>query len=159
MERIMHKPRLLCTLAIALGLACVIGFALFACKTSAKTTGTPDAATMRAREIAEQAGINVEKNPGAVITPQDLRHNTRITAVGLLREVGTGRFPQIAITPPANFDIYLDIDKKRIKNFDDLYNNYVSVTGIVTIDILRFGDIERERYSMKPDAPPSRVQE
>ncbi|MDR2733942.1 MAG: hypothetical protein LBC99_04775 [Spirochaetota bacterium] len=143
-------------IAIALGLACLTGLALLACNSSAKATDQ-ERDTARARKTAEKAGIDTEKNSAVLITRRDLRDNTRVTIIGVLRQVGTARFPEVVITPPAGFDVDLNIDKKSMDKYAELYNNYVTVTGLLKIELVRYGDIERERYSMTLDAPPKLV--
>jgi hypothetical protein len=156
LELIMKKSSLkpLRAMIIALGLSCVIGITLLACNSSSKKAASEDRETMRARKTAEEAGIDVEKNPAALLTRRDLKNNTKVTVVGLLRQVGTARFPEVVVTPPANFDIYLNIDRKDIQKYAELFNNFVTVTGLLKIEMIQYGDIERERYSMKIDAPP-----
>jgi len=141
---------------LALGLSCVIGLTLLACNSSskAKADGEERDDTMRARKTAEEAGIDVEKNPAALLTRRDLKNNTKVTVVGILRQVGSARFPEIVVTPPANFDIYLNIDRKNISKYAELMNNYVTVTGLLKIEMIQYGDIERERCSMKIDSQP-----
>ena len=159
-ELIMKKSSVksLRAIIIALGLSCVIGIALLACNSSSKAKAAgDDPETMRARKAAEDAGIDVEKNPAALLTRQDLQNNTKVTVVGLLREVGSARFPEVVVTLPANFDIYLNIDKKNYPKYAKLFNNYVTVTGLLKIETIQFGDIERARYSMKINAPPKLV--
>jgi hypothetical protein len=119
--------------------------ALYACNKSKPVSGENGEYT---RAMAEKAGIDPEKNPGALVTREDLQNGARATVVGMLRLVGTARFSQLVVTPPANFDIYLKAERDQIPDYEDTYSKYVEVTGVVSIDTLRSGDIVRERYSM-----------
>jgi len=112
-----------------------------------------------ARAAAEKAGIDHEKYPASLITRRDLKDGERVTAIGMLREIGTARFPQVVITPVANFDIQLNLKKEQISNFADLYNAYVEVTGKVRVETMQYGPaVQIEQYSMTVDKAPRRIQ-
>ena len=118
---------------------------LYACN---KSKATPLSEEEQARAGAERMGIDIEKHPRALITSEDLKHGERTTVIGMLRMVGTGHFPQIVITPTANFDIHLKTERSKIPDYDETYNRYVEVTGIVSVETIQYGIIERKRYSM-----------
>ncbi len=103
-------------------------------------------------KAALKAGINVSSNPGAAVKPEDLRDGQRMTVIGMLREVGTARFSRLVITPLANFDIHLAIKKNQLPDYPKLQHKFIEVTGVVSIQKVRFGEIERDWYTMTVDS-------
>lgn len=100
---------------------------------------------------ALRSGIDLEKNPGAAIKPQELVDGQEIRVVGVLREVGTARFSRLVLTPLANFDINLSLRRDEIKDFPRLVNRFVEVSGVVRVQKVYFGEIARDWYSLSSE--------
>jgi len=140
------KKFILACLPVFFILLCIL---LYACSRS-KPVIPEGEDSVQAKMLAEQAGIDTEKNPGALMTKRalQLQNNARATVIGMLRAVGSVPFSRLVITPPANFDIYLKAERSDIPDYEGVYNKYIEVTGIVTVETVSYGEIQRERYSM-----------
>lgn len=117
---------------------------LAACHSEKPESGQP----VDIDKAATRAGININRNPGAAVRPEDIKHGERMTVIGMLREVGTARFSKLVLTPLANFDIYLSIKKDQIPDYPKLQYKFIEVTGIVSVQKVQYGTIERDWYSM-----------
>lgn len=129
---------------LPLVLALSVFLPLIACNGNKPLSNDP----VDAARAADKAGINITKNPGAGVKPEDLKDGERITVVGMLREVGTARFSRLVLTPPANFDINLLLNKEQLPDFPKLQYKFIEVTGVVKVQIVHFGTIEQTWYSI-----------
>lgn len=129
-------------------LLCFILLFLVSCRSE-----KPDSnAALDIEKMAREAGINTTRYPGALVKPEDLKDGRRMSIIGMLREVGTARFPKLVLTPLANFDIHLPIEKTQLKDYTKLQYKFVEITGVVSVRKVNFGTVERNWYAISVES-------
>jgi len=87
------------------------------------------------RQSARNMVSNVDP---MLVKKSDLRNNMKITVVGRLRQVGNVPFTSFVITPPSNFDIFIDEDSVGgNKNIEALQYKIVKASGTIRVVPLR----------------------
>ena len=95
--------------------------------------------------------VDLSAYPHAFLKKEDLKEGQTIKVVGRLRMVGSGHFSRLVLTPPGNFDIYLDMPKSDLENLKKHQYQFLEVTGIVKIKkmVAPGGKFLHNRYRLK----------